>query len=330
MIRVGVMVEGQEGLTWDRWRRIAETAEAAGFESLWRSDHLFSLFGVETRPGLDAWTSLAALATMTRRLRFGPLVSPITFYHPAVLARHAAAVDVLSGGRLELGIGAGWHDREHEAFGVPYPRVGERIRRLDEAAHVIRALWGDGPARFDGRYYRLAGAVGWPKPTQRPAPPLVIGGKGPRLLEVVAKHADEWNCGGSQPPAAVRARRAILETACRAMGRDPTAIRYSWMGAFIIGESRAALDARARKIQEYVITRAGESPHQLPETLRSTGWLVGTPGEIVEQVAALAAEGIERVMLQYFDQEDLDALRLIGEQVIPRLRNVTATRPPLS
>ncbi len=319
MARLGVMIEGQEGLTWDRWRRIAEAVERLGFESLWRSDHLFSLFGVTDRPGLDAWPSLTALAMLTRRLRFGPLVCPITFRHPSMLAREAAAVDVLSGGRLELGVGAGWHDREHQAFGIPYPRAGERIRRLDEGIRVIRALWGDGPAEFEGKFYRLDGAVGWPKPVQRPRIPLIVGGRGPNLLAVAAKHADEWNCGGSQLPAAVRARTETLEAACRKIGRDPRTIRRSWMGAFLVGENGAALERRARKIQEYVPPRAATPAARLPEVLRGEGWLVGTPEEIVGQMRALTAEGIERFMLQFFDQEDFDALHLIAEQVVPRV-----------
>jgi len=318
-VRVGIMIEGQEGLTWDRWRRIAETAERQGFESLWRSDHLFSLFGVTDRPGLDTWPSLTALALLTRRIRFGPLVCPITFRHPSMLAREAATVDVLSGGRLELGVGAGWHDREHQAFGIPYPPVGERIRRLDEAIRVIRALWDDGPAQFEGAFYRLEGGVGWPKPVQRPRIPLIVGGKGPRLLTVVATYADEWNCGGSQTPAGVRSRTEILEAACRKIGRDPTTIRRSWMGAILIGDSGAALERRARKIQEYIPARAATPAAKLPEVLRGEGWLVGSPEEIVAQVGALSAEGIGRVMLQMFDQEDLDALHQIAEQVMPRL-----------
>jgi F420-dependent oxidoreductase-like protein len=319
MLRAGVMIEGQEGLTWERWKRIAETVEALGFESLWRSDHLFSLFDVPTRPGLDTWASLAYLATATRRLRFGPLVCPITFHHPSLLARHAAAVDVLSGGRLELGVGAGWHDREHQAFGIPYPRAGERIRRLDEGVQVIRALWHEGSASFVGRYYRLEGAVGWPKPVQRPRIPLIIGGKGPRVLEVVARHADEWNCGGSRPPADVRVKTELLVAACRRIDRDPRTIRRSWMGAFLIGENGAALERRARKIQEYVPPRAAIPTAQLPGVLRSEGWLVGSPEEIVAQMRDLAAEGIERFMLQFFDQEDLDALHLVARDVLPRL-----------
>jgi F420-dependent oxidoreductase-like protein len=319
MAHFGIMIEGQEGLTWDRWRTIAETAERLGYESLWRSDHLFSLFGVITRPGLDTWPSLTYLASATRRIRFGPLVCPITFRHPAMLAREAAAVDVLSAGRLELGVGAGWHDREHQAFGIPYPRVGERIRRLEEGIGVIRALWGPEPATFEGRFYRLDGAAGWPKPAQRPGIPLIVGGKGTRLLGVVARHADEWNCGGAQPPDTVRRLTGVLEDACRAIGRDPRTIRRSWMGGFLIGENGAALERRARKLQEYVPTRAATPAPRLPDELRRDGWLVGTPEEIAGQMRALTAEGIGRFNLQFLDQEDLDALHIMAEQVMPRV-----------
>lgn len=317
MAHVGLMIEGQEGLTWDRWRRLAEAADRLGYESLWRSDHLFSLFGVATRTGLDTWPSLVYLAATTRRIRFGPLVCPITFRHPAMTAREAAAVDVLSEGRLELGLGAGWHDGEHRAFGIPYPGVGERIRRLDESIRVIHALWAGGPARFEGKYYQLDGGTAWPKPAQQPRIPLIIGGKGPKVLDVVARHADEWNCGGAQPPSVVRERTATLEAACRKIGRDPMTIRRSWMGGILIGENGAALERRARTVQEYVVTRATTPPAQLPRELRDAGWLVGTPGEISEQMRALVAEGISRFNLQFFTLDDLDAVHLIAEQVIP-------------
>ena len=317
MAHVGLMIEGQEGLTWDRWRRLADAVDRLGYESLWRSDHLFSLFGVAARPGLDTWPSLTYLATATRRIRFGPLVCPITFRHPAMTAREAAAVDVLSGGRLELGLGAGWHDGEHQAFGIPYPRVGERIRRLDEGIQVIQALWAGGPARFEGKYYRLDGGTAWPKPVQRPRIPLVIGGKGPKVLEVAARYADEWNCGGAQTPVTVRERTATLEAACRTVGRDPKTIRRSWMGGILIGENGAALERRARIVQEYVTTRATTPPAQLPRELRDAGWLVGTAAEIGEQMRALTAEGISRFNLQFYMLDDLDAVHLIAEQVIP-------------
>lgn len=311
------MIEGQEGLTWKRWRRLADAVDRLGYESLWRSDHLFSLFGVAARPGLDTWPSLTYLATATRRIRFGPLVCPITFRHPSMLAREAATVDALSGGRLELGLGAGWHEGEHRAFGIPYPPTGERIRRLDESIRVIQALWAGGPARFDGKFYRLDGGTAWPKPAQQPRIPFVIGGKGPKVLEVAARHADEWNCGGSQKPAVVRERTRTLEAACRKVGRDPKTIRRSWMGGILIGESGAALERRARVVQEYVTTRAATAAARLPGELREAGWLVGTPEEIVGQMRELTAEGISRFNLQFFTLDDLDAVALIAEHVIP-------------
>ena len=232
-------------------------------------------------------------------------------------AREAAAVDVLSGGRLDLGLGAGWHDGEHHAFGVPYPPVGERVRRLGEAVQVIRALWAGGPARFEGRYYRLDGGTAWPKPVQRPRIPLIIGGKGPKVLEVTARYADEWNCGGAQRPAGVRERTATLEAACRRVGRDPASVRRSWMGGILIGENGAALERRARAVQEYVVTRAATPPAKLPHELREAGWLAGTPEEIVEQMSALTAEGISRFNLQFFTLDDLDAVHLVGERIVP-------------
>lgn len=319
MARVGIMIEGQEGLTWERWRRIAETVDRLGFESLWRSDHLFSLFGVETRPGLDTWAALTQAAMVTSRIRFGPLVCPMTFRHPAMLAREAAAVDVLSGGRLELGVGAGWHDREHQAFGIPYPPPGERFRRLEEAIHVIRALWGEGPAHFEGRFYRLDGAVGWPKPAQRPRLPLIVGGRSVRVMGIAAKHADEWNCAGAYTPAAIRDRMQVLDAACRSGGRDPATLRRSWMGGVLIGENGTALERRARKIQEYVPPRAATPAAKLPGELRAGGWLVGSADEVVAQMRPLIDEGIGRFMLQYFDQEDLDGLHLLAEQVVPKV-----------
>jgi alkanesulfonate monooxygenase SsuD/methylene tetrahydromethanopterin reductase-like flavin-dependent oxidoreductase (luciferase family) len=289
------------------------------FDSLWRSDHLLSLAGVPTRRGLDTWTSLAALATMTGHIRFGPLVSPITFHHPSILARQAATVDELSGGRLELGMGAGWYDIEHQMFGLPFPRPRDRIQMLDEAVHLITALWSEGPVEFAGKYYRLKGAVGWPKPVQRPRIPVIIGGKGRRLLQVVAKHADEWNCGGNQSPTQVRARTRMLVAECERIGRDPSTIRRSWQGGFLIGETGASLERRARKIQECFPALASMPASKLPHALRSEGWLVGQAADILGQIRDLAAEGIERIMLQFFDLEDVQALRSLAEDVIPQL-----------
>src|SRR5512145_1979397 len=190
---LGLMIEGQEGLTWDRWRRLARLAEDGGFESLFRSDHLTGLFGEPRRPSLDTWASLTWLATATRRIRFGPMVCPLTFYHPALLAKRAAAVAELSGGRLDLGIGAGWHEGEHRMFGIPFPPLRERLDRLECGARVIRALWQGRPVTLDQPYYPLREAQSFPVPPGG-AVPLVVGGRGERrTLRIVAEHADEWN-----------------------------------------------------------------------------------------------------------------------------------------
>jgi len=158
-MKIGVMLEGQEGLTWERWFRIADRVESLGLDSLWRSDHFFSLMGEPRRPALECWTALTALAQRTQRIRFGPLVSPMTFRHPALLARMAAAVDLLSNGRLVVGVGAGWNVAEHEAFGIGLPPLKERFDRFEEGIAVIKALWTGGPVDFDGRYYPLRGAA---------------------------------------------------------------------------------------------------------------------------------------------------------------------------
>src|SRR3989475_10199149 len=232
-MKVAVMIEAQEGLTWEHWFRIADRVEELGLDSLWRSDHFFSLSGDLRRPALECWTSLTALAQRTRRIRFGPLVSPMTFRHPALLARMAAAVDLLSGGRLVLGVGAGWNVAEHEAFGIGLPPLKERFDRFEEGIAVIKALWTGRPVDLEERYYPLRGAAAYPRPQQQPAPPLLIGGDGEvRLLRIVAREADEWN-SHAPTPEGYRVKRAKLEEHCRAVGRDPSTIRRSWLGGAV-------------------------------------------------------------------------------------------------
>ena len=192
-MKLGVMIEGQEGVTWDLWRQLTAKVEALGFESLWRSDHFMSLED-SSRDAIETWAALTLTAAETTRLRFGPLVCPMTFRHPSLLARMAASVDVLSGGRLVLGLGAGWNEHEHRAFGLPFPPLTERIDRLEEGIEVILRLLGDGPAHFNGRHYQLNGSNPCPKPVQKPRIPLIIGTTGAgRMLRVVARYADEWD-----------------------------------------------------------------------------------------------------------------------------------------
>ncbi|HEV2013856.1 MAG TPA: LLM class F420-dependent oxidoreductase [Candidatus Dormibacteraeota bacterium] len=312
-MRIGVMIEGQEGLTWERWFAIADRVESLGLDSLWRSDHFFSLMGHPERPALECWTSLTALAQRTQRIRFGPLVSPMTFRHPALLARMAAAVDGLSNGRLVLGVGAGWNEAEHQAYGISLPPLKERMDRLEEGIAVIKALWTGGPVDFEGHYYQLRGAAAFPRPVQRPAPPLLIGGDGEiRLLRVVAREADEWN-SHAPGPEAYRVKRARLEEHCRSAGRNPDEIRRSWMGGVLIGRDAAEVREKGRWHHSFLAALTSVAPESAPDALADRSWLVGTTDEIGTQLDAWSAVGVTRVMFQWYNLDDLDGLALLAQ-----------------
>jgi F420-dependent oxidoreductase-like protein len=312
-MRIGIMVEGQEGLTWPRWFAIAERVETLGLDGLWRSDHYFSLMGQPTRPALECWTSLTELALRTKTFAFGPLVSPMTFRHPALLARMASAVDGLSPGRLVLGVGAGWNEAEHEAFAIRLPPLRERFDRLEEGIAVIKALWGGGPVDLAGQYYPLAGAAAFPRPTTEPHPPLLIGGDGEvRLLRIVACHADEWNSHAAGPDA-YRRKLARLVEHCQAVGRNADQIKRSWMGGVVIGSTPAHVVERARWFQQFIPALAGIAANDLLGALRRRHWLVGTAEEVSSQLDEWSSVGIQRVMLQWYDLDDLDGLALLAE-----------------
>jgi F420-dependent oxidoreductase-like protein len=312
-MRIGVMIEAQEGLTWDRWFRIADRVESLGLDSLWRSDHFFSLMSHPERPALECWTSLTALAQRTQRIGFGPLVSPMTFRHPALLARMASAVDGLSAGRLTLGVGAGWNEAEHEAYGIPLPPLTERFDRLEEGIAVIKALWTGGPIDFEGHYYRLHGAAAYPRPVQQPAPPLLIGGDGEvRLLRIVARDADEWN-SHAHGIDTYRQKRARLEEHCRTVGRNPDKIRRSRMSGVLIGRDPAEVRERGRWHQSFLAALANVTPDAAPDELRQRGWFVGTADQVFTQLQPWSALGVERVMFQWYNLDDLDGLALLAQ-----------------
>lgn len=312
-MRIGIMVEGQEGLTWERWFRLAEQIERLGLEGVWRSDHFFSLMGQPTRPSLECWTSLTALAQRSTGFPFGPLVSPMTFRHPALLARMAAALDRLSPGRLVLGVGAGWNEAEHEAFGIRLPPLRERFDRLEEGIAVIRALWQGGPVDFEGRYYRLRGAAAYPTPMESGGPPLLIGGDGEvRLLRIVAEHADEWN-SHAPGPEAYREKRKRLEEHCRTVRRNPETIRRSWMGGVLIGRNQAELATRARWMHAFLPALSETAAEDTAEELRRRHWLVGTVEQIAAQVSDWSAAGVQRMMLQWYNLDDVEGLTLLPD-----------------
>jgi len=308
-IQLAVMIEGQEGLTWARWRALARTVEDAGYAGLYRSDHLTGLSGEPTRPSLDTWASLTWLASHTERIRFGPLVCPLTFYHPALLAKRAAAVAELSGGRLDLGIGAGWHEGEHAMFGIPFPSLKERMDRFECGARVVRALGQGRPVTLEQPYYPLRDAQSFPLPPGGPVP-LVVGGRGERrTLRIVAEHADEWNLTRVTPEE-YAAKCRVLEAHCRAVGRDPGAIRRSLMVPIVTGRTPAEVADR--------LARARATFPRLPEdagSWHSAGFLFGALDEVRRQVARWEAAGMHRLMLQVLDMTDLEMIGLVGREL---------------
>ena len=286
-MRVCLMIEGQEGVTWDQWRALATTAEAAGFEALFRSDHYMSLEDVPGNGSLDAWATLNALAALTSTIRLGTLVSPATFRHPSVLAREVVTADHVSGGRVELGLGAGWHEGEHAAFGFPFDSTRERFDRLAEQMEIVHRSWADEPFDFQGRFYALEGANPLPKAVQKPHPHLIAGGSAkPRGAALAARWADEYNTVYATADEC-RERRERIAEACAEIGREP--IPFSLMTHFAID---------------------GDPADYAP------GVLVGSLTDIASRLERLSEAGVERVMLQHLQHDDLDVLRLIGRELI--------------
>ena len=235
-MRVSLMIEGQDGVSWDQWRALAATAEEHGFEALFRSDHYETLGGDEGNKGsLDAWSTINALAAITTTIKLGTLVSPGTFRHPSVLARMATTADHVSGGRVELGIGAGWHEGEHFSFGFPFDTGRDRFDRLEEQIEIVHRSWHEEPFDFDGRFYTLRGADAQPKPVQKPHPNLILGGSAkPRGAALAARWADEYNTVPPSPDEA-RERRERIEAACQEAGREMT---------HVLGDAPAGRDVR--------------------------------------------------------------------------------------
>lgn len=299
MTKVGIMIEGQEGLTWDRWRSICHDADTRGFDSLRRSDHFFSVMGAVDRESLECWTSLALAAEWTKRIEFGPMVSPMTFRLPALLARIAAAVDALSGGRLLLGVGAGWYEREHKEFGIPFPTTAERFDLLEQGIRTIRETWKESK----------------PKPARDPIP-LLLGGKGEkRALPIIAREAAEWNLHPMDADL-YRQKREVLERCCRDIGRDPKSIRHSVMTSYIIGRDRNEVRERAAQVSKVVPSLGGMSADDVIKK-QSGAWFVGTPEEIAEGIREFSRLGVDLFMLQHFLLDDSDALQLLAKEVIP-------------
>ncbi len=307
MIEVAIMLEGQNGLTWERWQRIARAVEELGFVGLYRSDH-YTNAGPPDKESLELWVSLTWLASHTSRIEFGPMVSPVSFRQPTMTARMASAVDDLSNGRLHLGLGAGWQEREHHNYGWDLLDLDGRFARFEEGLQIIsHLLQKEEPLEFDGAYYQLHDAVLLPRPQQPGGPPILIGGNGPkRTLPLTAKYASEWN-GVYIPPQTFAERCELLDELLVENGRKPSDVRRSLMTGLVFGKGQADLDA---KLAQRTVSA---------DELRGRGLVVGTGNELVDQLGAFAEAGVQRIMLQWIDLDDMAGLEKLGTAVLPQV-----------
>lgn len=315
-MRVCLMVEGQEGVTWDDWVRLAGLAEGNGLEGLFRSDHYTAIIRGDA-DALDAWATLAALAVVTERIRLGTLVSPATFRHPSVLARMAATVDHISGGRVEVGLGSGWYEREHEAHGFPFPGGRERFELFAEQVEVVVRSWTEERFDHEGPAYTLRSQRALPRPVQQPHPPLILGGTvKPRFAALAARYASEVNTLGA-PNDELRERKEALDRACETAGRDPASLVFSVMTACFVGSDRAEAVERVR--QFLAVRGDATDPAELLAT-RGDRWLAGSVEEVAARIEELRALGVSRVFLQHLNHSDDAMIELLGERLLPALR----------
>jgi alkanesulfonate monooxygenase len=306
-----IFTEPQQGADYGRLLAVARATEQLGFDAFFRSDHYLSMGDGDGLPGpTDAWLTLAGLACQTSRIRLGTLMSPVTFRYPGALAISVAQVDEMSGGRVELGLGAGWFEAEHTAYGIPFPPTAERFDRLEEQLAIITGLWETPVGQrfsFAGKFYPVTDSPALPKPVQRPHPPILIGGRGPRRTpQLTARYADEYNAAFSTAEE-TRAAFGRVREACQAAGRDPDSLIYSAAHTVCCGRDEAELARRAAAIGWDLATQRADG-------------LVGTPDEIVDRIGTLAGLGATRIYLQVMDLHDLDHLELIASEVLPQVR----------
>jgi F420-dependent oxidoreductase-like protein len=309
-MKLRIFTEPQQGADYQTLRAVALAAEELGFDAFFRSDHYLKMGDVSGLPGpTDSWATLAALAVETSRIRLGTLVTAATFRLPGPLAITVAQVDQMSGGRVELGLGTGWFEGEHAAYGIPFPPLGERFDRLEEQLAIITGLWTTAEGQtfsFEGAHYRVTDSPGLPKPAQRPRPPLLVGGFGARRTPLLAaRFADEYNVA-FRSVADSAAGFARVREACEAAGRHPDGMTYSVAQTVCCGKDEAEFRRRAAAI--------GREPADMRE--RGIG---GTPGEVAAKIAEFAEIGAERVYLQVLDLSDLDHLELIASDVVPQV-----------
>jgi F420-dependent oxidoreductase-like protein len=306
-----LMIEGQEGVSWPQWVALAQACEEHGIPSLFRSDHYMNLDGQHPERGsLDAWATLSALAAVTSTLRLGTMVSPATFRHPSELAKVVVTADHVSDGRIDLGLGAGWHEREHEAYGFPFAPTRMRMDVLEEQLQIVLGTWTQASFSFEGKHYTLRDLDGQPKPIQRPHPPIIMGGSGgPRSAAMAARYADEYNTPFPTLEDIKQRRDSVLR-ACEAAGREP--LPFSVMTLLLVGADESELHGRATRLGERIGSDADSLLHDPP-----AAWVVGTVDQAIDRLGELRDAGVHRVMCQHLLHDDLDMLAIIGRELAP-------------
>jgi len=306
MTQIGLMLEGQAGLTWERWQRILKAAEDYGFQCVFRSDHF--TIGPPDEESLETWVSLTYAASHTSRIEFGTCVSPVTFRHPALLTRMAASVDDLSGGRLILGLGVGWHEREHKQFGIPFYDKPTRFEMFEDALEVTtRLLKSDTPVSYSGKHFSLDEAILLPRPQRPGGPRVMIGGNGPtKTLPLVAKYADEWNAV-FMSVSELKEREALLDKLLAENGRKTTDVKRSLMTRILYGKTDAEVKAKLEK-------SPGDHNNDDPRRI------IGTGSAVVDQIGKFVEAGVERFMLQWLELDDIDAMESLAKEVLPHFQ----------
>ncbi|HEX5589668.1 MAG TPA: LLM class flavin-dependent oxidoreductase [Candidatus Limnocylindrales bacterium] len=327
-MRFALMIEAQQGLSYADQLALARRAEAAGFETFFRSDHYASFPGPSDGPSTDAWAVLAGLARDTERIGLGTLVSPVTFRHPGNFVKVVTTVDEMSGGRIEVGVGAGWNESDHLPLGLPFPEIGERADLMEDQLAILHGLWTEPDGwSYDGHQVRVEGGFLRPKPVDAPGRPraangavrprIIVGGEGsPRGFRLAARYADEFNLTSSSPERA-RERYAALDATCRAADRDPATITHSAMVGTMLGTDEAEVDHRRTTLLR-ALGVADDGAAAWYEA-RKARWILGTPDEARAMVRRFADAGVERLMLQDFLPWDLEMVDLMGRELIGRV-----------
>ncbi|MBE0672433.1 MAG: TIGR03560 family F420-dependent LLM class oxidoreductase [Anaerolineales bacterium] len=304
MLEIAIMIEGQNGLTWPRWQKIVRLVEELGFVGLYRSDH-FTNMNPPDKESLELWVSLTWLACNTSRIEFGPLVTPFSFRHPVFTARMASAVDDLSNGRLTLGLGGGWQEREHQLFGFDLLDINPRFVRFEEGLQIVsNLLKNDSPVSFDGKFFQIREATLLPRPLRLGGPRILIGGNGKnRTLKLAAHYADEWNIIFAAPET-VKELNMFMDKALQQEGRDVKSMRRSMMTGCVFGHNESALKQKL------------ESRGRTVEQLNQQGIVAGSGGEVREQLKRLEESGLQRIMLQWLDLDDLAGLEALAKAIL--------------